>query len=79
MSDITIETKNDYMLGRLNESNILAELIKAKQEIKELENIIDNARNYIENNQCGGTDKDGQFHLNFTGNIWKLYEMLRRF
>lgn len=50
-----------------------------QQEIERLNNIIDNARKYIENNQSGCENENGHFHLNFDGDIWELYEMLRRF
>ena len=49
------------------------------KEIERLNNIIDNARKYIENNQSGCENENGHFHLNFDGDIWELYEMLRRF
>lgn len=52
---------------------------KAEDEIDRLNNIIDNARKYIENNQSGCENENGHFHLNFDGDIWELYEMLRRF
>lgn len=52
---------------------------KAEDEIERLNNIIDNARKYIENNQSGCENENGHFHLNFDGDIWELYEMLRRF
>ena len=51
----------------------------SKHEIERLNNIIDNARKYIENNQSGCENENGHFHLNFDGDIWELYEMLRRF
>lgn len=50
-----------------------------EKENKELNNIIDNARKYIENNQSGCENENAHFHLNFDGDIWELYEMLRRF
>lgn len=56
------------------------EIIEEKDnEIERLNNIIDNARKYIENNQSGCENENGHFHLNFDGDIWELYEMLRRF
>lgn len=59
--------------------DILDLIIDLQQEIDRLNNIIDNARKYIENNQSGCENENGHFHLNFDGDIWELYEMLRRF
>lgn len=57
----------------------LREELELIEEIDRLNNIIDNARKYIENNQSGCENENAHFHLNFDGDIWKLYEMLRRF
>lgn len=59
--------------------DILNLIIDLKCENDRLNNIIDNARKYIENNQSGCENENGHFHLNFDGDIWELYEMLRRF
>lgn len=59
--------------------DILDLIIDLKCENDRLNNIIDNARKYIENNQSGCENENGHFHLNFDGDIWELYEMLRRF
>ena len=40
MSDLTIEVKNDAMLGRLTERTLHIELIKKDKEIERLNNII---------------------------------------
>ena len=46
MSNLTIEVKNDGMLGRLNESNLHIELIKKDKEIERLNNIINELENW---------------------------------
>ena len=44
-------------------------------------NDTENVQNLINerNNQSGCENENGHFHLNFDGDIWELYEMLRRF
>ena len=48
MSDLTIEVKNDAMLGRLEERNLHLQLIEKDKEIERLHSIIKEVREYID-------------------------------
>lgn len=60
-------------------NDILSYIKRQDKEIERLNNIIDNSRDYIMNNQSGGESENGHFHINFDGDIWELYELLRRY
>lgn len=72
-------SKEDFNLEEWQKENRYQAIQVVLKEIERLNNIIDNARDYIMNNQSGGESKNGHFHINFDGDIWELYEMLRRY
>lgn len=71
--------KEDVDYYKSSRDELISSNAKLREEKLRLSNIIDNARDYVMNNQSGGESKDGRFHINFDGDIMELYEMLRRF
>lgn len=71
--------KEDVDYYKRTRDELITSNTKLREEKLRLSNIIDNARDYVMNNQSGGESKDGHFHINFDGDIMELYEMLRRF
>lgn len=71
--------KEDVEYYKSSRDELITSNTKLREEKIRLNNIIDNARDYIMNNQSGGESENGHFHINFDGDIWELYELLRKY
>lgn len=76
--NVVVEIILEYEKVEKVVKHLMSQLREQCTNTQRLNNIIDEARKYIENNQSGG-ETNGHFHINFDGDIWELYEMLRRF